>query len=368
MSKSKKELTAKNEMQVDEALLLQRVSEIIEKRKNRAQAHINYESVLMFWEVGHHIDSVLLGGERAGYGKQIVVTLSQQLQRKYGSSFEYSNVTRMIKFSARFPDIQIVVTLSQQLSWSHFIALLPLKSDEEFLYYAQEAAGRRLGVRGLRKLISSKTYERKEIANIKLSDESAIPFNAFKDPYVLDVYGLTDNYLEGDLEKAILIGIEKFIAEFGRGITFVARQVRMIMDGEDYKLDLLLYHRVLKRLIAIDLKIGKFKPAYYGQMRFYLKWLNRYERLDDENPPIGLILCPSASREQVELMELDKEGIAVAEFWTQLPPKNELEQKIKEIYQEAKERLERRKSLPSGGDIKRDIDYFYEIKDGEEKL
>jgi hypothetical protein len=187
----------------------------------------------------------------------------------------------------------------------------------------------------------------------------------FKDPYLLDVLGLKDNYLEADLEKAILADLEAFILEFGHGFTFADRQKRMTMDGEDFVLDLLFYHRILKRLVAVELKLGKFKPSYMGQMRFYLKWLNRYERQEGENPPIGLILCTEASRDQIELMELDKEGIAVAEYWTQLPPKNEFERKISEIYEEAKERLERRKMLPNGG-IQREIGYFYDIKDDDE--
>jgi len=366
MGKKKQELAVQGEKQIDEAVLFNRVSSIIENRKLRAQVQANQESVLMFWEIGKYIGSILLGGERAGYGKQIVVTLAQHLHEKYGSSFEYSNVTRMIKFAARFPDSQIVVPLAQQLSWSHFIALLPLKSDEAFLYYAQDAVTRHLGKRELRKQISRKAYERREIANSQLTEVSAVPFNMFKDPYLLDVFGLKDNYLEADLEKAILADIEAFILEFGHGFTFADRQKRMTMDGEDFTLDLLFYHRVLKRLVAIELKLGKFKPSYMGQMRFYLKWLNRYERQEGENPPIGLILCTEASRGQIELMELDKEGIAVAEYWTQLPPKNEFSRKIGEIYEEAQERLERRKSLTSGN-ANRQIDYFFEVKDEDEE-
>ena len=332
---------------------------------NPAQAQVNQESILMFWEVGKHIGSILLGGERAEYGKQILVTVSQELQEKYGSSFEYSNITRMIKFAARFPDAQIVIPLAQQLSWSHFIALLPLKTDDAFMFYAQDAATRHLGVRALRKQISRKAYERREIANAQLTEVSEVPFNIFKDPYLLDVFGLKENYLEADLEKAILADIEAFILEFGHGFTFADRQKRMTMDDEDFSLDLLFYHRILKRLVAIELKLGKFMPSYMGQMRFYLKWLNRYERQEGENPPIGIILCTEASRGQIELMELDKEGIAVAEYWTQLPPKNEFAQKISEIYEEAQERLDRRKLLP-GGETIRQVDYFIEPKDDEE--
>ena len=365
MEKKKQDIAVQGDRKIDEMELFEHISLIIENRKFRAQMHANYESVVMFWEIGKYIGSVLLGGERAGYGKQIVVTLAQQLQIKYGSSFEYSNVTRTIRFAARFADFKIIVPLAQQLSWSHFIALLPLKSDEAFMFYAQDAIVRRLGKRELRRQISRKAYERREIANSQLTEVSAVPFNMFKDPYLLDVLGLKDNYLEADLEKAILSDIETFILEFGHGFTFVERQKRMTMDGEDFTLDLLFYHRVLKRLVAIELKLGKFKPAHSGQLRYYLKWLNRYERQEGENTPIGLILCTEASRDQIELMELDKEGIAVAEYWTQLPPKNEFKKKINEIYEEAQERLKRRKTLTSGDSI-RQIEYFIDTKDDEE--
>ena len=287
--------------------------------------------------------------------------LAQQLQKKYGSSFDYTNVTRMIKFAARFPDFEIVVPLAQQLSWSHFIALLPIKSDEAFMFYANDAVARQLGKRDLRKLISRKAYERQEIANYQLSESSGVPFNAFKDPYLLDVYGLKDNYLEADLEKAILSELETFILENTKGFTYAGKQVHMNMDGDTHKLDLLFYNRILKRLVAIDLKIGKFKPEYSGQMRFYLKWLAKYEMLEGENPPIGIILCAGGSREKIELMELDKEGIAVAQYWTHLPPKLEFEQKIAQIYVEARERLERRKLITTN--VQREIDYFYELKE-----
>jgi len=244
---------------------------------------------------------------------------------------------------------------------THHIEILPLKTQEAQLFYANEVRTRQIGVRELRHQIARKAYERREIANSTLSKESTIPFNVFKDPYILDVLGLKDNFLETDLEKAILVELEAFILELGHGFTFIERQKRMIMDGDDFRLDLLFYHRILKRLVAVELKLGKFKPEYMGQMRFYLKWLDKYERHEGENPPIGIILCPTANREQIELMELDKEGIAVAEYWTELPPKAEFERKIKEILIEARERLERRKSLPKGK-VEKHIEYFYESK------
>jgi predicted nuclease of restriction endonuclease-like (RecB) superfamily len=222
-----------------------------------------------------------------------------------------------------------------------------------------------LGVQALRKEISRKAFERREIANSQLTEASKMPLNTFKDPFLLDILGLKDNYLEADLEQAVLLDIESFILEFGHGLTFVAKQKRMTMDGVDFKLDLLFYSRELRRLIAIDLKLDTFKPAHKGQMEFYLKWLDRYDRYEGENTPIGLILCAKAHRGQIELLELDKSGIAVAEYWTVLPPKADFERKIQEILLEAHERLERRKMLPNAG-VQREIDYFYEQKDEDD--
>jgi len=365
MNKKKPAAVLVESLQVDERSLFARVAEIIETRKSRAGAYANREVTLMYWEIGRYINTVLLGGERAEYGKRIVSVLSTQLTARYGKGFEYSKLTRMIKFAELFPDVEILATLSQELSWSHFIEILPLESEEARLYYANDAAARHLGIRELRRQISRKAYERQEIANAALTAQSAIPFNVFKDPYLLDTLELKDNYLEADLEKAILTSLESFILEFGHGFTFVERQKRMTMDGDDFTLDLLFYHRVLRRLVAVELKIGRFKPAYMGQMRFYLKWLDRYERQEGENPPIGIILCTTASRDQIELLELDKEGIAVAEYWTNLPPKAMLERKLREILNEAKERLARRKAIPNGK-VQKQIEYFFEPKDDSE--
>ena len=151
--------------------------------------------------------------------------------------------------------------------------------------------------------------------------------------------------MEKDLETTILNELQMFILELGKGFAFVERQKRMIIDGEDFHLDLLFYHRNLNRLVAIELKLGKFEAKHKGQMELYLKWLNKYEKTERENPPIGLILCAESSREQVELLEMHKDGIMVAEYWTELPPKKQLEQKIHSILIEAKERLERIKHL-----------------------
>jgi predicted nuclease of restriction endonuclease-like (RecB) superfamily len=350
---------------VNEILLFNHISKIIENRKYHAAAYANREVNLMFWEVGRYINSVILDFKRAPYGKGIFSTLSRKLTEKYGKSFQEENLYRMTQFANMFIDTAIVKKLLMGLSWSHICELIRIKNETARIFYAQDAAARHLSIRELRTQISRKAFERTEIANTQLAESSAVPFNVFKDPYLLDILELKENYLEADLEKAILQGLENFILEFGHGFTFVERQKRMTFEGDDFQLDLLFYHRILKRLVAVELKLGRFKPQFKGQMELYLKWLDRFERQSGENAPIGLILCTEASRGQVELLEMDKAGIAVAEYWTVLPPKTEFEKKIKEILIEAKERLERRKSLPSGN-IQKQIEYFIDKSDDED--
>ncbi len=252
----------------------------------------------------------------------------------------------MLQFAEQFPDSSIVVTLSRQLSWSHFLILIPLKTTAAKMFYAQAASSQVLGIRDLRKQIEGKAFERNTIANLQATTPSSFKtYNTFKDPYFLEFLGLQNTYLEKDLEEAILRELEAFILELGNGFAFLERQKRMIIDGEDFRLDLLFYHRNLKRLVAIELKLGKFEAKHKGQMELYLKWLDKYEKKEGELSPVGLILCAESSREQVELLEMHKDGIMVAEYWTELPPKKELEQKIHTILAEAKERLERKKLI-----------------------
>jgi predicted nuclease of restriction endonuclease-like (RecB) superfamily len=325
--------------------LYNEISLLIEKSKQKAISQAKSAVTLLFWQVGTRINKEILHQKRADYGKQIVSTLSVKLSEKYGRNFELRNLRRMLQFAEQFPDKKIVSPLATQLSWSHFIELLPLQTTDAKLFYAHEAIEQNFGTKELRKHIEQKDYERVQIANTKLTKNSKIPLNTFKDPYILDFFDLKTAYLEKDVEDAILRDLESFILELGKGFAFVERQKRMIIDGEDFHLDLLFYHRKLKRLVAVELKLGKFKADYQGQMKLYLKFLDRYERQSDENEPIGLILCAGDSREQIELLEMDKDGIMVAEYWTDLPPKKELEEKVHTLLIEARERIESRKLL-----------------------
>lgn len=323
--------------------LLSDIVSLIDQAKQNVVSYANSAVTIVFWHIGKKIQTHTLQHKRADYGKQIVVTLSRELVERFGRNYEEKNLRRMIQFADKFPDLEIVVTLSRQLTWSHFLVLIPVKNEEARIFYGKMAMEGVWGVRDLRKEISKKLYERTEHVNIQLPSNIPLAKGIFKDPYLLNFLELKDGYLENDLETAILKELELFILELGNGFTFVERQKRMIIDDEDHYLDLLFFHRKLRRLIAIELKIDKFKAKYKGQMELYLKWLDRYEKQEGENSPIGLILCAETSKEQIELLEMHKDGIMVAEYWTELPPKKVLEAKLHKAIIEAKERIERKK-------------------------
>ncbi len=335
---------------VRDAELVEQVSALIEQAQAVVAAQVNSTLTVRNWYIGRLIDVAVLREGRAGYDQELVASLARQLTARYRRGFEKANLYRMLQFARTFPDSEIVATLSRQLSWSHFHTLLPVGTPEARAFYVKETIDRRLSVRELRRAIERKAFERREIADSQTPEGTAVPLDTFRDPMLLDMLGLADTFMERDLEAALRHDMEAFLLEAGRGWTFVERQKRMAFDGEDYYLDLLFYSRPLQRLIAVELKVGKFKPAYKGQMDFYLKWLNKYEREPHEQAPIGLILCTEASREQIELLELHKDGIVVAEYWTTLPPKDKLQARIQAIYRDAQERIARRQLAAAPGE------------------
>lgn len=329
---------------------------LIATSRQRLAAAVNAELTRLYWSVGQRLSSEVLGGERAQYGAQLMSRLGERLAVEFGRGFEAKNLRRMVQFAQAFPDPEKVASLMRQLSWTHFLQLLPLKTEPARWFYAQQCMTERWSVRELHSQIERKAFERSEIASTQCATLAAsgsaetAPAIVFKDPYFLDFLGLRQGHDEADLETAILRQLEAFILELGRGFAFVERQKRMVIDGEDFYLDLLFFHRRLRRLVAIELKLGRFKAAHKGQMELYLKWLDKHERQPGEEAPIGLILCAESSREQVELLQMHKDGITVAEYWTELPPKAELEQRLHEALVEARERLARRGVLLAGGE------------------
>ncbi|MFN0191416.1 MAG: YhcG family protein [Aestuariivirga sp.] len=342
---------------VDAAGLLSDLRGLIESARQRIAAVAYSTQTLLCWHVGRRLLRENLQGGRAAYGKQILVTVSRELAAEYGRGFSYAEIARMIQFSQLFPDEAIVVTLSQQLSWSHFHALLPIKDPLARDFYAEMCRIERWDVRTLRQKIGGMLYQRTALSKKpqtvisaeigKLRDGQMSPDTVFRDPYLLDLLGLKGAYSERDLESAILREIESVLLELGTGFAFVARQKRMSVGKDDFHLDLLFFHRHLRRLIAVELKLESFQPAHVGQMELYLRWLDKHERAPGEESPIGLILCASADAEQVELLQLDAKSIRVSEYLTELPPLPLLRERLHRAIEHAREQAARR--LPGSG-------------------
>ena len=331
--------------------LIQDLRQIIEQARGHVAATANYELTMMYWHIGERINREVLDNQRAEYGKQIVAQVARQLQEDYGKKgFDEKSIRRMMQFATLFHEERIVAQLARQLYWSHFVEVLPLKDDLQREFYITLAASERWGRDRLRKEIDGMLFERtaisgkpdefikKELSTLR-DDNVMSPDLVFKSPYFLEFTGLKGFYSERTLEDCLLAHLEQFIIELGNGFSFVARQKRMIIDGEDFKLDLLFYHRRLHRLIAIDLKKGRFKAEYKGQMELYLRWLEANEMEPGEEPPLGLLLCTEGSEEQIELLQLDKAGIKVAQYLTELPPRHVLMQQIQKSIEAAKARF-----------------------------
>jgi predicted nuclease of restriction endonuclease-like (RecB) superfamily len=324
--------------------------QLIDAARQRVAVAVNAELSLLYWQVGQRIHRGILGSQRAGYGEAIVPALARQLTAVYGRGWGERHLRLCIRFAQRYPDAAMVHTLCAELSWSHLrlIAAVddPLKRD----FYAELCRLERWSVRQLQERMQSLLFERSAISRqpedtirheLQALRQDAPPSPALllKDPYLLDFLGLNDRYLERDLEDAILRELEQFLLELGAGFTFVARQKRLQIDNNDFYIDLLLYNRKLRRLVAVELKIGDFRAEYKGQMELYLRWLAKHETEQGEQPPLGIILCTGKQQEQIELLELDKSGIHVAEYLTVLPPREALSARLQLAVHAARERL-----------------------------
>jgi len=315
---------------VDEAALLTDLRELIQSARQRIATVANSTTTMLYWHLGRRLLADSLQDERAPYGKRILATVSRELTLEFGQAFTLRSLYRAIQFYQGFSDQEIVSTLSAQLSWSHFIELLPIKAPLARDFYAEMCRIERWDVRTLRQKIGGMLFQRTALSRkpeavisaeiVKLRDGQMSPDTVFRDPYLLDLLGLKGAYSERDLESAILREIEGVLLEMGTGFAFVARQKRMSVGKDDFHLDLLFFHRHLRRLIAVELKLESFQPAHIGQMELYLRWLDKHERAPGEEAPIGLILCAAADAEQVELLQLDAKSIRVSEYLTELPP------------------------------------------------
>jgi predicted nuclease of restriction endonuclease-like (RecB) superfamily len=344
--------SAKAPSRTDEAALLRDLRTLVQAARQHIATVANATYTQLCWQVGRRLLAESLQAGRAAYGKQILATVSQELTAEFGPGFSYTALTRMARFAEWVSDERILATLSQTLSWSHVIELLPIKDPLARDFYAEMCRIERWDVRTLRLKIGGMLYQRTALSKKPESDISAeigklregqmSPDTVFRDPYLLDLLGLKGAYSERDLETAILREIEGVLLELGAGFTFVARQKRMSVGKDDFYLDLLFFHRHLRRLIAVELKLESFGPAHVGQMELYLRWLDKHERAPGEEAPIGLILCASADAEQVELLQLDAKSIRVSEYLTALPPLPLLRERLHQAIEHAREQAARR--------------------------
>lgn len=332
--------------------LIEELRQMIDQTRNSIASTVNVRLTMLYWHVGNRVRKEILKEERAKYGQSIVASVSRQLTLHYGNGFSEKSLRRMIQFGEIFPDEQIVASLLRQLSWTHFTILFPIKDPIKRDFYAEMCRIERWNVRTLQNKIDSLLFERTALSkrpelvaqaelNALRKNDQLTPDLIFRDPYVLEFLNLNDRYMEKDLEDAIMRELEQFLLELGIGFCFLARQKRIIIGDIDFHLDLLFFHRSLKRLVAIELKLGDFKPEHKGQMELYLRWLDKYERQPGEHPPLGLILCSGKQKEQIELLELDQAGIHVAEYLTALPSKEILQEKLHKAIELGKQRLEK---------------------------
>tara|TARA_R110000868_G_scaffold8205_7_gene42709 strand:- start:11938 stop:13023 length:1086 start_codon:yes stop_codon:yes gene_type:complete len=347
-----KRVTSKAVADISSALFHD-ITQLIDDAKNHVASEYNATQALLCWVIGQRIDKVILKMERADYGKTVVTSLAKELTFAYGKGYSRPNLFRMIKFARQYPERDIVSTLSRQLSWSHFVLICGIEDDTKRDFYAQMCRVQRWSVRALQKQISGMLYERtalskqpEDVITTQLDQlthqDEMTPELTFKEPYFLDFIGAHTYESEEDLENLILNNITGFLQELGSDFCFVARQKRMSTGKKDRYLDLLFFNRRLQRLIAIDLKLGDFDPAYKGQMEWYLNWLDKHERFDYEHRSLGIILCAGKDHDDIEYLEMDKTGIHVAQYLTELPPKDVLETHLRKAIAVAKENFAKR--------------------------
>ena len=278
------ELKSREDINVEQ--LYNRIANKIEVAKRNVMIQVNKEMTVLYWNIGKDIKEKLLGNEKAEYGKSVIKELSKRLVIEYGRGYSIRNIFNMLKFYEYYPNFEILQTLSAKLSWSHFVELLQISNDVKREFYTTMCANEIWSVRTLRERIGSALFERTAISrkpeqtiinDLKmLNKENKMTTDMFfRDPYILDFLDLKDVYNEKDLETAILNELQKFILEMGNDFAFLGRQKRIIIDGEDFYIDLLFYHRKMRRLVVIELKLDKFRPEYKGQVELYLKWLDK---------------------------------------------------------------------------------------------
>jgi predicted nuclease of restriction endonuclease-like (RecB) superfamily len=348
MTKKEIKLDAEREITLLSSTLHQEIRKLIHQAREHVAREYNSTQVLLNWMIGKRIDEEFFDSQRATYGDKVLENIANQLSLEYGRGYGKINLSRMLKLSRLFPTREIVSTLSKQLSWSHFVMVCaidePLKRD----FYTEMCRIQHWSVRDFKRQMDGMLYERtvisKEPEVVIQSSIDALRKNdsvssnlVFKDPYFISFIGSSNYKSERDLEDLILDNIVEFLQELGDDFCFVSRQKRMSTGKKDRYLDLLFFNRRLRRLIALDLKLNNFDPAYKGQMEWYLNWLDKNARLPFEEKPLGIILCAGKDQDDIEYLKMDQSGIHVAQYINELPSQEILEQKFHQAIESARE-------------------------------
>ena len=284
-------------------LLYQRIKDVLTQARNRAWQAVNSAMVLSYWEIGRIIvEEEQKGERRAGYGTYMLDVLSEKLTADFGKGFDRTNVSKMRAFYLAYP---IVDALRPQLSWTHYRLLLRVDKPEARAFYEQEAINAGWSTRELDRQVNSLLFERLALSRdkagvMKLAQkghEICQPADLVKDPYVLEFTGIRQDkqFLEKDLEQALIDKLQHFLLELGKGFAFMSRQQRITLDGRHFYIDLVFYNRLARCFVLIDLKIGKLTHQDLGQMQMYVNYYQREMTSKDENPPIGIVLCADKS-------------------------------------------------------------------------
>ena len=274
---------------IENTHLLLAIKQLIEQGKQQIAVSVNTTMSMLYWQIGKRINDDVLQNQRAEYGKQIVSTLSRHLTQEYGDGWGEKHLRQCMQFAQAFPDEQIVYTLCRELNWSHLRLVMFMDDPLKREFYIEMCKLEKWSFRAFRERIQSMLYERtalsrnpeKTIQNdleLLKNEQKLNPDLVFRDPYFLDFLGLRDRYSEKDLETSIIVELQRFITELGSDFAFLARQKRITIDNRDYYIDLLFFHRRLKCLVAIDLKIGEFEASFKGQMELYLRYLEKLHK------------------------------------------------------------------------------------------
>lgn len=326
------------------------IKQLIDESRKQVAVQVNSTMTMLYWNIGRRIKEEVLQDKRAEYGKQVIANLSKELTLEYGKGWSEQQLRHCLRIAETFLDDKILYALSIELSWTHIRALMFVENELKRSFYIEMCKNERWSSRTLKERIDSMLYERTAISKkpeetikndleLLKNEKRMTPELVFRDPLFLNFLGLQDTYSEKDFESAILAHLQEFILEVGTDFAFMAKQKRITIGDTDYYIDLLFYHRKLRRMVVIELKLGTFRPEHKSQLELYLRWLDKHERVEGEQSPLGILLCAEKNDELVELLELDQSGIHVANYYTELPPLEWLKAKLNQSIEASKRKL-----------------------------